>query len=277
MYTIMHPHYDGRLLIKYSKTELVDEPAEVQHPIVRAALEFYDIRGLDINFTADVPAGTGLGSSCSFTVSLLHALRVYTGQAISAEVLAREAAALGMDVLKDPIGKQDSYAAAYGGMNFFRFNRDESVDVTPIKIPKGLNAKLLMFKLGGAHNSHEILRAQTARMDHCAYARMAELATHLANSLEAGEADALGPLMHENWMLKRELSPLISNVRVDHYYEKALAAGATGGKLLGAGGGGYLLIYCEFEHQDKLREALADLPEMLYSFDELGSRAVHWL
>jgi D-glycero-alpha-D-manno-heptose-7-phosphate kinase len=195
---------------------------------------------------------------------------------VTQKELAKDAAALGMDILCDPIGKQDSYAAAFGGLNFFVFSPDEEVTVERLEIPESLNLRLLMFRIGAPHDSHEILRDQVSRPNHASVAKMAKLAQELRESIIAGRIEDFGPILHENWMLKKELSPLISNTWVDVNYRRALDAGATGGKLLGAGGGGYLLVYCEPTHSEEVIRALSHLTRLYYSFDTLGTRAIVW-
>lgn len=285
MYILVHPCFDRRIQVKYSKTELVATAAEIQHPIVRTAVQQFNLDGVDINSIADIPAGTGLGSSCSFTVGLLHALYLYTGRYASKEVLAQKACEIEIDILKEPIGKQDQYAAAYGGLNLITFHPDESVQVEPVIMPPGLRARLqenlLMFYLGGARAARDILSDQQAnvRRDDRKFeglVRMTELARQLRQSLASGRLEDMGPILDENWALKRSLSRSISDARIDAYYERARQNGATGGKLLGAGGGGFLLLYCDQEHQAKLRRGLAELQEMPFAFDSFGTHVIYY-
>jgi D-glycero-alpha-D-manno-heptose-7-phosphate kinase len=285
VYILVHRYFDDRTQVKYSRTELVDCVADIQHPIVRTALEQFGISGVDINSIADIPAGTGLGSSCSFTVGLLHALCAYTGRFASKEWLARKACEVEIEILKDPIGKQDIYAAAYGGLNLITFYPDETVQVEPVIMPPGQRTRLaenvLMFYLGGVRSAHDILRDQQAALERDpqkmqAMMRMVELARELRESLARGRIDDMGPILDENWRLKKSLSVHISDAWVDRCYERALHNGATGGKLLGAGGGGFLLLYCDNEHQDRLRQGLADLREFNFSFDNLGTQIIHY-
>jgi len=285
MYILIHPYFDRRIQVKYSRTELVTTAAQIQHPIVRTTLQEFNLEGVDINSIADIPSGTGLGSSCSFTVGLLHALYAYTGKFASKELLAQKACEIEIDILKDPIGKQDQYAAAYGGLNLITFHPDESVQVEPVIMPQGQRARLrenlLMFYLGGARSAREILRDQQATIQRderkfdC-LVRMAGLARQLRESLANGKLDEMGPILDENWALKRSLAKSISDDRIDHYYERAKQSGATGGKLLGAGGGGFLLLYCEKEHQESLRRGLAELKEMNFTFDSVGTQVIYY-
>lgn len=285
MYILIHPYFDDRIQIKYSRTELVNSIAHIQHPIVRVALEQFKVQGVDINSIADIPSGTGLGSSCSFTVGLLHALYAYTGKFAPKEKLARKAAEIEIDILKDPIGKQDMYAAAYGGLNLITFYGDETVQVEPVIMPPGqrgrLMENLLMFHLGGSHSSSHILADQQAGIQRDKkkfdrLVRMTELARQLRESLVNGAIDDMGPILDENWQLKKSLSSQVSEDWIDSYYDRARKSGATGGKLLGAGGGGFLLFYCEKQHQDRLRHSLSDLRELEFSFDNFGTQVIYY-
>lgn len=285
MYILVHPYFDDRIQVKYSRTELVQSFSQIQHPIVRVVLGEFGVEGIDINSIADIPAGTGLGSSCSFTVGLLHALHAYTGRFASKEHLARKACEVEIDILQDPIGKQDVYAAAYGGLNLITFYPDESVEVEPVIMPPGLRARLaenlLMFYLGGERSAHNILREQQAFMEAdsrkvSTVVRMVELARQLRTSLSCGSIDDMGPILDENWQLKKSLSAHISDSSIDQWYQRACEGGATGGKLLGAGGCGFLLVYCQREHQDRLRHALADLRELRFEFDNGGTQIIYY-
>ncbi|MGD0900156.1 MAG: GHMP kinase [Thermoguttaceae bacterium] len=285
MYILIHPYFDDRIQVKYSRTELVNSIAHIQHPIVRVALGQFGTEGVDINSIADIPAGTGLGSSSSFTVGLLHALYAYTGQFASKELLARKACEIEIDILKDPIGKQDMYAAAYGGLNLITFYPDESVQVEPVIMPPSQRSRLaqnlLAFYLGGARSAHDILADQQSavlrdRKKFEGLMRMVELARQLRESLAKGCLDDMGPILHENWLLKKQLSSQISTEWIDACYDRAMQNGATGGKLLGAGGCGFLLLYCDVQHQDRLRAALSDLREIKFSFDNFGTRVIYY-
>lgn len=285
MYIMIHPFFDQRIQVKYSRTELVNSIAHIQHPIVRVALDQFGLEGIDINSIADIPAGTGLGSSCSFTVGLLHALFAYTGKFASKEQLAKNACHIEIDILKDPIGKQDIYAAAYGGLNLITFYPDETVQVEPVIMPQGkqtmLVENLMLLYLGGSRPAGNILAEQQENI-HCdqrkadRVKRMAELARQLRESLVNGNVDDMGPILDENWQLKKQLSTQISDHWIDACYEKAKQNGATGGKLLGAGGGGFLLLYCEKQHQEKLRACLGELRDMKFTFDSFGTQVIYY-
>lgn len=285
MFILMHPCFDDRIQVKYSRTELVDSIEQIQHPIVRAALQQFNLRGVDINSIADIPSGTGLGSSCSFTVGLLHALYAYVGKFASKEFLARQACEIEIDILREPIGKQDQYAAACGGLNLITFHPDETVEVEPVIMPQGkrdrLRENLLMFYLGRTRSAGTILAEQQANIlrDKRKFetvARMAELAKQLRASLANGRIDDMGPVLDEGWRLKKSLANNISGDWIDAIYEQAKQSGATGGKLLGAGGSGFLLLYCDQEQQGRLRHSLNHLKELKFTFDSFGTQVIYY-
>lgn len=252
MYIVIHPYFHGKVRIKYSKTEDVEQIDEIQHPIVRECLRKVRIeKGIEIASFADVPAGTGLGSSSSFTVGLLNALYAYKGIIVPKERIAREACEIEIDVLREPIGKQDQYAAAFGNLNYIRFNRDETVDVAPLLLTdrskKRLEGNLRLYYVGGKRKAGGILTEQRNNMSDGAKFRnlqaMVSLSDELRDALQNGEIDAVGTALHKGWLLKKDLASGISNADIDGLYEKAMQKGATGGKLLGAGGAGFLLMY----------------------------------
>jgi len=284
MYIFVHPFFDEKIQVKYSKTELVENINEIQHPIVREALKKFQIKGIDINSIADIPAGTGLGSSCSFTVGLLHALYAYVSIYASKEKLAGEACELEIDFLKEPIGKQDQYAAAYGGINFITFHPNESVNVEPVILPankfKELEENLLMFYVGGNRSARDVLKDMESNITNTHekfnnLLKMTELAQQLRKSLLSGNIKDIGYFLHENWILKKSLSHKISEDKIDYYYNRAIENGALGGKLLGAGGCGFLLFYCEKESHEKLRIGLSDLRELQFMLDNFGTKVIY--
>ncbi|QII12874.1 D,D-heptose 7-phosphate kinase [Candidatus Kuenenia stuttgartiensis] len=284
MYIFVHPFFDEKIQVKYSKTELVENINEIQHPIVREALKKFQIKGIDINSIADIPAGTGLGSSCSFTVGLLHALYAYGSIYASKEKLAGEACELEIDFLKEPIGKQDQYAAAYGGINFITFHPNESVNVEPVILPadkfKELEENLLMFYIGGNRSARDVLKDMENNITNTHekfnnLLKMTELAQQLRKSLLSGNIKDIGYFLHENWILKKGLSHKISEDKIDYYYNRAIENGASGGKLLGAGGCGFLLFYCEKESHEKLRMGLRDLRELQFRLDNFGTKVIY--
>jgi len=284
MYIFVHRFFEKKIQVKYSRTELVRDVNEIRHPIVREALKKLGLNRLDINSIADIPAGTGLGSSSSFAVGLLHALYAYMSKYQSKEKLAQGACSIEIDMLEEPIGKQDQYAAAYGGLNFITFCPNEDVNVEPIIMHRDklleLENNLLLFYTGKTRDANDILSDQRSNIINdkekfSGLIRMTELAKHLRRSLVKGNLDDFGLILDENWQLKKSLSDKISQSRIDKLYEIALKNGAKGGKLLGAGGGGFLAFYCEMKRQESVRRALADLEELTFSFDSFGSRVIY--
>jgi D-glycero-alpha-D-manno-heptose-7-phosphate kinase len=280
MYIFLHPFFDNRIQIKYSKTELVDSIDRIEHPIVKAVLKEFNITGIDINSIADIPAGTGLGSSCSFTVGLLYALYSYVSRFASKELLANKACEIEIDILKEPIGKQDQYAVAFGGLNFITFHPNEEVTVEPVVMQaekqKQLWENLMMFYLGKHRSTREILKEQKINVENNkdnfdTLVRMTNLARELRKSLTEGTVDDMGLVLDENWQLKKRLSSKITTPEIDEYYTKARESGAIGGKLLGAGGGGFMLFYCKKERQDSVRYALRGLREFPFTFENHGT------
>ncbi len=252
MYIAIHPYFHDKIRVKYSKTEDVESIEEIQHPIVRECLKKVEVgKGIEIASFADVPAGTGLGSSSSFTVGLLNALYAYKGKVVSKERLAREACEIEIDILGEPIGKQDQYAAAFGNINYIRFNKDETVDVSPILLietaRKGLEDNLCLYYTGGERKSGDILSEQKNNVTHedkfHNLIEMVTLADDLQEALHDEKIEAIGDILHKGWIYKKELASGITNDDIDSLYDKAIKFGATGGKLLGAGGTGFLLVY----------------------------------
>jgi D-glycero-alpha-D-manno-heptose-7-phosphate kinase len=265
MYIAVKEHFEQNFRISYSRTEIVNTVGEIEHPIVRECLRALAPRsGLEIVSMGDLPARTGLGSSSSFTVGLLHALYAMQGKAVSPERLAREACCIEIERLKEPIGKQDQYIAAYGGLQFIQFNPDGTVFVDPVIISPEtrieLSRRLLMFFTGDTRDARQALAKQQAATPQKlpVLRRMCGIAREMREILtSSGDLGAFGRLLHESWQAKRSLSDSVSNPRIDELYERALLAGALGGKLLGAGGGGFLLFFCEPQDQGRLREALS--------------------
>jgi len=276
-------YFDYRIRVSYSKTELVKKVKDVHHPIVREALTLVGLdRGLEIHSMADIPSQTGLGSSSSFTVGLLNALHAFKGEHASAEQLAQEACKIEIEILKEPIGKQDQYIAAYGGLKHIRFNPDETVYVDPIicspETREALFSNLMMFFTGWSRPASSILRKQKkATVDKIeVLTKMRDLTRSVNKVLSSGrDLDEFGRLLHGNWMLKRELAGGISNSKIDAYYEHARKAGALGGKLLGAGGGGFLLFYVKRQNHHSVRHALSGLMEIKVKFEPQGSKIIY--
>ncbi len=285
IYLSVHPFfYHDRLLCKYSRSEDVKRPEDLEHPIFRVLLTRFEINGVEITSTADVPAGTGLGSSSAFTVALLHLLYAYTGKYVSAARLAEEACHTEIDLLGEPIGKQDQYAAAFGGLRVYRFNQDGTVETEPVIMAREsmrrLERNLLLFFTGDLHSASAILAEQGRNVASDSEKEKAQLrilgyTNELHQELVHDNIDAMGPLLHANWQEKRKLAGGITNPLIDDAYEKALSAGATGGKLLGAGGGGFLLFYVPEHRHDAVKNALSQLRYMEFGFANAGSSIIY--
>lgn len=283
MYLTIHNYFDkDQIVLKYSKTETVHDFSEIEHRIFKQCLSDFNIKGVEISSMADIPSGTGLGSSSTFTVALLHLLYTYKGEYVSKYKLAKDACAVEIEKLKDPIGKQDQYAAAFGGLKFYEFMPNGFVNIEPVimdsKAYKKLEKNLLMFYLGGTHSAPDILREQTLNVkvgnNAIAQKQMCDIARTLKEELQKNNIDAMGELLHENWMLKKSLASGVSNRLIDDTYSKAMASGAIGGKLLGAGGAGFMLFYVPEDRQDSVRRALSYLREMDFEMDNSGSSIV---
>ena len=288
MYIAIHPYFErNKIQLKYSKTEQVDSIDAIRHPIFKEVLKMYNLTGnltgVDLNSIADIPSGTGLGSSSSFTVGLLNAVRAYLGKATSGERLGELACDVEINRVGSPIGKQDQYAAACGGLNFITFYGDETVNVEKIIMQpdkkKELEDNLLMVFVGGEHSANAILKNQQAAISDQkkfdAQKQMVRLAYNLRASLEQNNLDDFGRILHEGWLLKKSLTAGISNGIVDEMYNKGIAAGALGGKLLGAGGAGFILFYCPKDRQEAFREQMGDINEMPFHFDNFGSKIIY--
>lgn len=283
MYISAHPSFaHDEIVLKYSKTEIVKNVEDIEHMYFKAMLKKLNVGGVELVSTADVPAGTGLGSSSSFTVGLLHTLYAYTGKYVSKERLAQEACYTEIIELEQPIGKQDQYAAAYGGFNFYTFNRDGSVFVEPMILPPeilyNIENNIMMFYIGGVHSASSILQEQgmnvTQGEKENNQIKMCNLAKDLRNDLHKGKIESLGEILNESWNLKKTLAKGISNPLIDEKYGLAMENGALGGKLLGAGGCGFLLFYVPKKNQDKVRKAL-QLKEITFGFDMQGSSVIY--
>ena len=282
-YISIHPYFnENQTLLKYSENELVDSPDQIKHRIFRQVLTDMGIHGVEISSTADIPGGTGLGSSSTFTVGLLNTLNCYNGKFVSKDKLAKLACEVEIEKLGNPIGKQDQYGAALGGLNFIRFNQDGSVSHEPIlmegKTYKELQKNLLMFYTGTTRSANTILAEQTKNITSEDKARnllkMCGLAKDMKVALENNDISSFGKILDEGWHLKKELASGIANPAIDEAYEIAMKNGAIGGKLLGAGGGGFLLFYCEEEKQEQLKKAIG-LKELDFSFERDGTSVIY--
>lgn len=287
VYITLNKRFDHTLRLSYSQTEEVEHVDQLQHPLVKAVLTMLGIDGgLEITSIADVPSrGTGLGSSSAFTVGLLNCAYAYKGVHQSRSNLAAAACKVEIDILKEPIGKQDQYAAALGGLNFIRFNPDDSVTVEPVVAPRSVidtvEASLLLFYTGVTRSATALLRRQSeviaadkAKLQ--TMHRMVDLAKIMRRELCSGNVPAVGEILHESWCLKRSLTDKISSDFIDSCYEAAISAGAAGGKLLGAGGGGFLVFFAAPERHEAIRNALKQLRHVDLRFEREGTRIVFY-
>jgi D-glycero-alpha-D-manno-heptose-7-phosphate kinase len=284
MYIALHRYFDpNKILIKYSRTELVKTFREIQHPIVRQVLSDHQLKGVDINSIADIPSGTGLGSSSSFTVGLINAVKTFKNESVSKKELAQMACDVEILKIGSPIGKQDQYAASFGGLNFIRFKTDGSVEVEKIRVDplrkSELEENLILVYIGGSHVANQILKKQSAAMNRRIHfqtqKQMVHLACQLKKSLESNSIDEVGLHLHESWLLKKTLTQGISNSEIDEVYKSGLKAGAIGGKLLGAGGAGFLLFYCKKEKQVQFRREMSRFREVKFKFESQGSKIIY--
>jgi D-glycero-alpha-D-manno-heptose-7-phosphate kinase len=282
IHVLVARRFEGDVRASYSETEIVDDATSLKHELVRETMKVTGIpRGIDVLTLADVPArGTGLGSSSAVTVGLLNALYAFQGAYKSPLELAEEASRIEIDVLNKPIGRQDQYAVSAGGLNLIEFlPNGGGVRIQPLVCPPGtlqeLHRSLLLFYTGRQRAASEVLNGQQQAIRNGdavgALKAMRDLAYELRDRLCAGDVDAFGPLLHRNWELKRSLANGVSDSEIDACYDDALSAGAMGGKLLGAGAGGFLLICASPERQPGVRAALARLREVPFRFAARGS------
>jgi D-glycero-alpha-D-manno-heptose-7-phosphate kinase len=283
--TAIKPFTPG-IFLKYSKIEHVDKIEEIQHPIIREGLKQFDlgVPQIEITTLADIPAGTGLGSSGSFTTALLRTLHAHARTIIHPRELAEQACHIEIDLLKEPIGKQDQYIAAFGGITCFTFRTNGEVEAVPLAVGEdtlhALEDNLLLFFTGFSRSASTILSDQDKRtkggdagmIDNLHYVK--DLGLRSKHVLEAGDLTGFGKLMHEHWLQKRKRSTGMSNPKIDEWYNLALDNGAVGGKLIGAGGGGFLMFYAE--DRGRLRRAMrtAGLSEVRFHFDFEGTKVV---
>lgn len=282
VYVIVKQRFDDNIYVNYSKKEIVSRVEDLQHELVREAMHMAGIRGgVEITTLADIPsAGSGLGSSSSVTVGLLHALFAYQGKQVSADELAERACAIEIDRCRKPIGKQDQYVAAFGGICDIRFGPGDQVSVDEVRLPvplrRRLQAELLLFFTGITRSANTILEEQTANVgDRIPQLhQLRDLAGEAAEGLARGDVGAVGTALCKSWQAKRMLASGISNHQIDDAIEAALQAGASGAKVTGAGGGGFLLVTCPVEHQRTVRDRLAHMTELPIKFEPRGSRVI---
>jgi D-glycero-alpha-D-manno-heptose-7-phosphate kinase len=287
MYITVNRKFDSGVRASYAKTEEVEHGHQIQHPLIRSVLALLGIDGgVELASMADIPArGTGLGSSSSFTVGLLHALHAFQHRYVSAEDLARESCHIEIDVCGEPIGKQDQYAASYGGLNYIRFHPDDTVSVDPIVCDpdtvRRLEERILVFFTGRSRSASALLAEQSQRTAseeriQDTLKKMVRLAADLKIELEKNNLDAFGEILHENWVLKKSLVAEISDAEIEGWYEAARNAGAVGGKLLGAGRGGFLMFFAPPERHDEIRRVLPGLRPMKFGLDSNGSQIIFY-
>ena len=282
IYVIIKRRFDNKIRIGYSVTELVDTVDQIKHDLVREGLKKANIKsGIETSTMADIPStGSGLGSSSSVTVGLLNAMYTYQGILKTSEELAKEACEIEIDILKKPIGKQDQYIAAYGNLREIHFKEDGKVKIDEIKIPEEvkdkLNRNLLLFYTGKKRDSSSVLLEQKNNINTFfkTLNEMKAMVPEFIKALQKGEIDEFGKLLHHAWEYKKKLASKITNSYIDRLYEKAIDAGAFGGKIAGAGGGGFLLLYCPYQKQDKVKDVLNGLKELKFGFERDGSKII---
>ncbi len=281
IYMLTHTVFQRRYRMKYSETEEVDDPREIRHPILREAIvRHWRGNPLEVASVADVPAGTGLGSSGAFAVCLLKALALGQRMSSTPHQLAEDACEIEIEILGEPVGKQDQYVAAHGGICTYTFEPDGSVEVRPLRMKQGtltkLSDNLLLFFTGEQRLASTILGDQVTRSQRGDEQmtknlhRTKEIGLESARLLEAGEPEQFGELMHEHWQIKRERSPGMTSERIDDLYVLARRSGALGGKLVGAGGGGFLLVYASRPDDTRQAMAAANAIELRFDFEFQG-------
>ena len=272
--------------INWSQVEFKDKIEDIEHPIVKEALKFFKVDfPIEITTFSDIPGQTGLGSSSSFAVGLVNALHALRGEMVTKHTLASEAAHIEVDVLGRAMGKQDHFAAAYGNLNIFTFNPDESVTVEPVlyrpEIKKAIESNLLLFYLKTKRDASNILKTQQKETQNKlnSLRELKDLVVPLRDIISnssGNELNKFGELLDKGWKIKRELTDKISSDEIDNYYQKAKDSGAIGGKLLGAGGGGFLLLYVETKHHQSVIDALSELFCLPIGFDDGGTRITYY-
>ncbi len=287
VYITIHESFNKQTItLKYSKTEEVNEFDEIEHKYFRVMLQDYGIKGVEITSMADVPAGTGLGSSSAFTVAVLKALKAYQKKSFSTYALASEACDVEMNKAGSPIGKQDQFASAFGGLNFITFHKNGKVSIEPLMIPDGgeerLQNNLMLFYTGLKHDANAILAEQSKNIVSKeskikAQLSLCRMARYLKKHLEDGDIDYLGKVLKKSWKIKKTLSSGVTNPLINKIYTSAMKAGAEGGKLLGAGGGGFMLFYVKPERQERVRKALKDYLELDFKIDYEGAKVIYGL
>ena len=284
VYAIVKERFDDLIYINYSSKETVAHVDEIQHDLVREAMRLTGVeKGIEITTLADIPSsGSGLGSSSSITVALLHALYAHQNILVTAEQLASEACRIEIDILGKPIGRQDQYAAAYGGVNQFTFSCDDSTERLPVRMAHGTARKfassLLLYFTGITRSANDILQRQKSNLDGEEKRRlmqaMVDLAEPFALAMQSGDIAACGRLLNQNWQLKQQMAAGITNPAIERMYHQAISAGALAGKVCGAGGGGFLLLIVPREKQNRVFEAMAEYRELPFMIEDSGSKVI---
>lgn len=286
IYITVNAKFDRQIRASYSITEIVDRVEDLRHELIREALrQVGRDHSIEITSISDIPSqGTGLGSSSTYTVGLLNALYAFAGRHAGAERLAREACEIEIARCGAPIGKQDQYIAAYGGLQFIQFNPDESVFVDPVvcrpRTRAELESRLLMLYTGATRSTANVLREQRANTEadqarRAGLRQMVQLAHDMRAALIDDDLSGFGEMLHEGWVRKRELASGISSPQIDDWYARGRAAGASGGKILGAGGGGFLLLYAPAERHAAICAALPELRPVPVRFAPQGSKIIY--
>jgi len=282
IYVIVKERFDDLIYVDYSKKEIVNSIDEIKHELVREAAKITGLKnGFEIMMLADIPSeGSGLGSSSSLTVGLLHAFYHFQGKLVTSEHLASEACKIEINILKKPIGKQDQYIAAYGGLRGFRFKKDNSVDVIDVEVESDLKRKLgsnlLLFFTNTTREAASILGEQNKNVSTKLefHHKIKQLGVDTLDAINKHKLNLVGSNLNLNWEMKKQLAPNVTNPSIDKMYELAMKGGALGAKISGAGGGGFLLVYCERDKQDNLRESLKEYRELPFLLEKFGSKII---
>jgi len=282
IFVIIKKRFDQKLRVGYTLTEMVDHVSEIQHELIREAFMLTGIEhGVEVTTMGDIPsAGSGLGSSSTVTVGTLNAIYTLQGRPVLAESLAQNACEIEIDILRKPIGIQDQYIAAYGGFRFMEFTPEGKVEIQKIEIStnleRRLNENLMLFYTGTTRRSTSVLKEQYENLNERleVLREMKKIAYTARDELLGGNLDNIGLLLHESWLLKKQLASQITNSRIDDIYQAARDAGAIGGKVTGAGGGGFILLYCPKEKQENVRECLEGLQELPFLLEQDGSKVI---
>ena len=282
IYVVIKERFDQKIRVGYTRTEMVDRIEQIEHELVRECLKLTGITGgIEIATMADIPSeGSGLGSSSTVTVGLLHAMYAYQGILVTAETLAQQACHIEIEVLGKPIGKQDQYIAAYGSLRRFDFQADGSVGSEAVVLSeekrRRFGESLMLFYTGITRQADVILSEQKANIEEKRQSldRIKGQVAEVEACLLSGSMNKIGRLLQAGWGWKKEMAGRISTPEIDALYERALDAGATGGKIAGAGGGGFLLLYCPPSHQEAVREALSEMKELPFSLERDGTKVI---